>query len=56
MGGPVIGESIDPPYVPWMVYAYGMDGFAQECVVPHNLNVNGYPFPPNPQAVSSSFP
>ena len=29
------------------------DGFARECVVPHNPNVMGYPFLPNTQAMSS---
>ena len=39
-----------------MVYAYGLDGFAQKHVVPHNPNVMGYTFPPNTRAVSSFFP
>ena len=38
-----------------MVYAYGPDGFAQECVMPYNLNVMGYPFPPNTRAMSYFF-
>ena len=53
---PAAGEPIDSPHLPWMVYAYDLDGFAQEHVVPRNPNVMGYPFPPNTQAVSSSFP
>ena len=39
-----------------VIYTYGPDGFAQDCVVPRNPNVMGYPFPPNTRAVSSSFP
>ena len=38
-----------------MVFAYGSDGFARERVVPHNLNVMGYPFPSYTLAVSSFF-
>ena len=34
-----------------MVYAYGPDGFTQKCVMPHNPNVMGYPFPPNTRVV-----
>ena len=25
---PTAGEPIDPPHLPWMVYAYDLDGFA----------------------------
>ena len=46
-GGPTAGEPINPPHLPWMVYAYASDGFTQEHVVPRNPNVMGYPFPPN---------
>ena len=56
IGGLVSDEPIDPPHIPWTIYAYGLDGFARECVVPCNPNVMGYPFPPNTRAVSSSFP
>ena len=44
-----------PSHLPWTVYAYGRDGFARECIVPCNLNVMGYSFPPNTRVVSSSF-
>ena len=36
---------IDPPHLPWTVYAYGPDGFTREHPVPRNTNVMGYPFP-----------
>ena len=35
---------IDPPHLPWKIYAYGPNGFAREHPVPHNTNVMGYPF------------
>ena len=41
---PAVGAIIDPPHLPWSVYAYGPDGFAQECPVGRNTNVMGYPF------------
>ncbi|KAK9997981.1 hypothetical protein SO802_017584 [Lithocarpus litseifolius] len=44
---PIASEPIDPPDLPWMNYAYGPNGFAQEFTMPHNPNVMGYPFPPN---------
>ncbi|KAK9988574.1 hypothetical protein SO802_028813 [Lithocarpus litseifolius] len=47
---PIAGELIDPPHLPWTVYAYGPNGFAREHVMPHNPNVMGYPFPPNTRA------
>lgn len=36
---------IDPPHLPWLVYAYGPDGYAQECPVGHNTNVTVYTVP-----------
>ena len=35
-----------------MVYAYGLDGFARERLVPRNINIIGYPFPNGTQAMS----
>ncbi|KAK9984082.1 hypothetical protein SO802_033607 [Lithocarpus litseifolius] len=49
-GGLATGEPIDPPHIPCTVYAYGSNGFARERVMPRNLNVMGYPFPPNTRA------
>ena len=40
------------PHLPWMVYAYGLDEFARERLVPHNINIIGYPFPNGTQAIS----
>ena len=40
-------EPIDPPHLPWTVYAYGPDGFAREHAVPRNPNFIGNPFPQN---------
>ena len=34
--GPAVGALIDPPRLPWLVYAYGPDGFAQEHPVGRN--------------------
>ncbi|KAK9998324.1 hypothetical protein SO802_017927 [Lithocarpus litseifolius] len=48
---PATGELIDPPHLPWTVYACGLDGFVREHAVPHNPNVISYPFPPNTQAL-----
>jgi len=45
--GPIVSEPINPLHLPWMVYAYGLDGFSQEHALPRNTNVTGYPFPPN---------
>ena len=42
---PTAGAPINPPHLPWSVYAYNPDDFAQERVVGHNTNVMGYPFP-----------
>ena len=53
---PTASELIDPLHLPWMVYAYGLDGFAWEHVVPYDLNVMGYPFPPITLAASFSSP
>ncbi|KAL0004875.1 hypothetical protein SO802_012436 [Lithocarpus litseifolius] len=41
---PASSVPIDPPHLPWTVYAYGPDGFAKEGPVPCNTNVMGYPF------------
>ena len=46
-GGPAASEPIDPPHIPWKVYAYCPDGFARERIMPRNPNVMGYPFPTN---------
>ncbi|XP_030933739.1 uncharacterized protein LOC115959448 [Quercus lobata] len=53
---PAAGELIDPPHLLWTVYAYGLNGFAWECVVPHNPNIMGNPFPPKTWAMSLSSP
>ena len=37
--GLAIGAIIDPPYLPWSVYAYSPDGFARECPIGRNTNV-----------------
>ena len=50
-GDPTIGEPTDPPHIPWIVYTYGLDGFAREHAMTHNPNVMGHPFPPNTRAV-----
>lgn len=42
--GPTTSAPIDPPHLPWSVYAYGLDGFAQENAIGHKTNVMGYPF------------
>ncbi|KAK9996736.1 hypothetical protein SO802_021422 [Lithocarpus litseifolius] len=42
-----------PPRLPWSVYAYGPDDFAQERPVGRNTNVTGYPFPEGTRAVIS---
>ena len=44
---------IDPPRLPWSVYAYGPDGFARERHVGRNTNVTGYPFLKGTRVVSS---
>ena len=59
--GPVIDAIIDPPCLPWFVYAYGPDGCAQEHPIWCNTNVMGYPFLEGTWVVSSlsslfSFP
>ena len=53
--GPVAGAPIDPPPLPWSVYAYGPDGFAWEHPIGHNINVMGYPFPDGTRADKFSF-
>ena len=53
---PTVGELIDPPHLPWTVYAYGPNGLAQELVKPRNLNVIGQPFPSSSRVVSLSSP
>ena len=50
---PVAGALIDTPSLPWSVYVYGLDGFAQEWLVSHNINVTSYPFPNGTRVVSS---
>ena len=39
--------------MPWLVYAYDPDGFAQERPIGRNKNVIGYPFPDDTRVVSS---
>ena len=53
---PTTSVLIDPPHLPWTVYAYDPDGLTWERVMPRNPNVMGYPFPPNTLVVSFSFP
>ena len=36
---PTAGAPINPPHLPWSVYAYNPDDFSQEHVVGHNTNV-----------------
>ena len=50
---PAVSAFIDPPRLPWSVYAYGPNGFACEHVVGHNTNVMAYPFLKGTQVVSS---
>lgn len=51
--GPTANALMDPPRLPWSVYAYDSDGFTQERPVGHNTKVMGYPFPEGTWAVSS---
>ena len=51
--GPAAGAIIDPPRLPWSVYAYGPGGFAWEHPVGRNTNVMGYPFPEGTLTASS---
>ncbi|KAK9996768.1 hypothetical protein SO802_021454 [Lithocarpus litseifolius] len=51
--GLTAGALIDPPHLPWSVYAYGPNGFAWERPVESNINVTGYLFPKGTWAVSS---
>ncbi|KAL0012117.1 hypothetical protein SO802_007225 [Lithocarpus litseifolius] len=43
--GPNAGAIINPPLLPWSVYAYGLDGFARKRPIRRNTNVMGYSFP-----------
>ena len=56
VASPIRGGPIDPPHLPWLVYAYGPNGFAHEHHVGWNPNVIGYLFPDGAQAVSSLSP
>ena len=49
---PAAGAPIDPPYLPWSIYAYDPNGIAQKSLVGRNMNVTGYPFPEGTQTVS----
>ena len=49
----IVGALVDPPLLPWLVYAYGPDGFAQERPVGRNTSVMSYPFLDGTQVVSS---
>ena len=51
--GLVAGAIIDPPHLPWSVYAYGSNGIALERPIRRNTNVMSYPFPKSTQVVSS---
>ena len=42
--GPAVGALIDPPRLPWSVYAYSPNGFARERPIMRNTNVTGYHF------------
>jgi len=35
---------VDPPHLPYLVYAYGLDCFTRECAVGCNVKIMGYPF------------
>ena len=37
--GPITDAFIDPPRLPWSVYAYGPDGFAWERLIGRNTNM-----------------
>ena len=50
---PAVGAPIDPPHLPWSIYAYDPNGFARKHMVGRNTNVMGYPFPEGTRAVSS---
>ena len=50
--GPIVSALIDPPCLPWSVYAYSPNGFAREHPVGHNTNVTSYPFPKGTRAMS----
>ncbi|KAL0004964.1 hypothetical protein SO802_012525 [Lithocarpus litseifolius] len=54
--GPTAGAFINPPHLPWSVYVYGPDDFAQECVVGCNANVMGYTFPRNLKLEVTDYP
>ena len=46
-------DFVDPSHLPWLVYAYGLNGFARERHVGRNPNVMGYLFPEGTRVVSS---
>ena len=50
---PAVGAPIDPPHLPWSIYAYDPNGFSRKHMVGRNINVMGYPFPERTRAVSS---
>ena len=50
--GPIADAFTNPPYLPWLVYAYGPDGFAWKRLIGRNTNAMGYPFPEGIRAVS----
>ena len=52
--GPAAGVIINPPHLPWSVYAYGPDSFARERPVGRNTNVTGYLFPKGTRAILAS--
>ena len=52
----VASGPINPPHLPWTVYAYGLDGIVRERALPCNPNVMGNLFPPNTQVVGPSLP
>ena len=51
--GLAAGTPIDPSRLPWLVYAYSLNGFVHERAMGRNINVMGYPFLDDTRAVSS---
>ena len=50
---PVASAPIDPPHLPWSIYAYDPNGFTRKHMVGCNTNVMDYSFPEGTRAVSS---
>ncbi|KAK9997917.1 hypothetical protein SO802_017520 [Lithocarpus litseifolius] len=47
---PAVVALIYPPRLSWLVYAYGLEGFAQEHPIGRKTNVTNYPFPDGTRA------